>query len=374
MKPVVLLQKITRDTLSFVLLIINYTFIIFVLYNAAELVRELKTEADQRNPYPYQMAVLLLAENPEEAGPDMAEDILNILKKYKAYHTKFKLYLSAGDGISPQDVTVYLDEQEFEACILQERFCQGALSGGVCIGESMLSGTIKERQNTYLRVMSDTYLVTGVYRNGFAGGEDTRIGILWNTLTENGKTEIKSKQTDALLNGQGFYVELGSEAPLDDVFLELEADAKKQGIVCEMAEMDDNYSSYQGYWYKTLNRVSAVGMLFFALTDCLAVTTVWVLRRKREFMIRKALGAGIRDILSVLLRDIIKHIAISVPFFAVLEVLYTKLCGETAEINQYTLMKYGLILAGICVTVLCSLVIPLIQIHKLNPAEGLGGD
>lgn len=368
-----IIRIFTRDRISFFLLIINYTFIIFILYNFAELVQKIRLEEEANTPYEYQKNIELIANDTYNVKSDTVDEIISLGEEYSRYNTRLILYIPVGDGISKFQVDICFNPEELTRERVETFLDTENKNEGVYIGESILPYTFSENDKTFIIIAQDIYEVKGIYQNSSAAGNDQRIAVSYYSLTENGKEKIESKLKENL--GMEMYVSfmLGSDEDISTAFDEFGDRLNSLNISWQISENEVD-ASYQNFWYKTLNRLSSAGMLIFAFLDCYAVTTMWVMRRKREFLIRKALGAGVTDIIKVLVKDIIKYMIVSVPLFMVMELVYKKTYGEDFNVGEYELLKYIILTAGIFVVFLFSLIGPLISIHKMNPAEGLGGD
>lgn len=107
-----IIRIFTRDRISFFLLIINYTFIIFILYNFAELVQKIRLEEEANTPYEYQKNIELIADNMDSVNSDMVDEIISLGEEYSRYNTRLILYMPVGDGISEFQVDICFNPEE----------------------------------------------------------------------------------------------------------------------------------------------------------------------------------------------------------------------------------------------------------------------
>lgn len=361
---------IIRDSLSFWLLLINYTFMLFVIYNAAELLRQMRTEAALTERYNYQVMAEIKTENAEGAEQKTAEDLLQYMEEHSQHHLKLVTSLPAGEGINTFDITIVFSNRERLAPIQKQK--SGEKTGGLYIGETMQDETMQINGVQCFTLAKDSYPVTGIYENDVAGGYDNRITVFWNTLTKRSKEVVRRKLASRMQLDMSIIMVIDSNENLKDTYHNIKADLAERGIRCLVTDSVSG-SNYQSRLYVILNQAGSVGILCFAVLNCYMVTLVWVKRRTKEFMIRKAFGFGTGRLAMLLFQDIFKCIICAIPVIAVLEFLYVRIWEESLQVNEYSVLKYMVIMLGIVMTILFSMLFSLWKIYHMNPVEGMRG-
>ena len=137
-------------------------------------------------------------------------------------------------------------------------------------------------------------------------------------------------------------------------------------LICSLSEMDSSTPIYLTMQNTGLSL--ALGIYVFSVANCLVVTNYWIITKRRDMAIRKAFGWSdwqlIRMIISEMSGTLAISLIISTCFLAVLGSWNTAMFSIELTLF-FVLGTCGLLLFTLCVSVL----IPVIQILKIRPAE-----
>ena len=104
----------------------------------------------------------------------------------------------------------------------------------------------------------------------------------------------------------------------------------------------------------------------------MVVTDLWVKRRKREFIIRKAFGENNMQILKHLFKELGIFAGISCILVFILETIFYQINGEEfLDLNNF-LFHLVAVFGIICVVIVVTLILPMRKIMKIEPAIGIG--
>lgn len=367
-------RRIVRDSVSFWLMTVGYAIVIFALYNCGELITRIKTaeSVNKRYPYEYYGSAFKSIENgAEDILPDSSqlEAVLNAFSDIPADKKEITFFYQVGYGLSKSEVT--LDFSDHYADNLAKVYDNRKGLPGIYIGPNMEQYVKKFQGKRYLRVGNENFLVKGVYIRNSADEPDDRVVIPWSLMNPAIQQEFL----------RGISCELDSYGELDfNIGSYQDVTSREQAFADILAQNDmtfrKNDSEDSGVahdFFAPFNTMAAYGMLIFAVINCSAVTMIWINRRRKEFIIRKILGADTMRIMVLLVGNIGKHILCSIPIAAAVEAVYLWVCHESPTISRYAFHKYLIIAAGIFVISMLSILGPAVKIRKISPAEGLKG-
>lgn len=119
---------------------------------------------------------------------------------------------------------------------------------------------------------------------------------------------------------------------------------------------------------------SGIGLSFeiyaFSLVNCLVVTNYWIISKRRELAIFKAFGFSNCDLLKLVMKEIILILVICLLISMSILLIVSKLdiLFLPVIINfTFVLGTMGLLILSLVI----ALIMPLINILEINPAEGI---
>lgn len=238
----------------------------------------------------------------------------------------------------------------------------------VVIGEGLKRLTEETQAGEVLRIDGITYDVLGTLKDITGDGTDNRVIVFPNCFAE------------ALINGldgsYSYFVEYGSnvesELQTDQLLAWLHRfipDSKiKESMDGQIDSMDDMKTMAQ--LLRQYIKFVLYGLFAFCMIGCLIISKIWIRRRRKEIIIRKALGSGMTAIVIVLLRDlsIMMGMALLMSFAAIL--LQSLISGELWIREEYMCHSLLCLFCAVLFTILLTFIRPFYTASKLSPAEG----
>lgn len=362
--------RIFRDAFDFLLIFINLVILLFLLFNSVNLLYEMRSGAELDRQYNNQVLMGVIPNDLENVDISYVDTLLYMLESIPDAHPRLLVSLPVGDTSDVYEVGILFGTSHLLAP-LQNR-TEEMFQGGVFIGETFLETLQELNGDSCVSLLNEKYPVTAVYRNEIPGGYDDRITVFWHTLLEDSKIQIKEKLLENFSYG-GFPadIELNADTPLDDLYTDFTEALAEDGFSCETRETSRN-ANYQSWLYISLSRLGIIVISLFAFGNCYIATTMWVGRRREEFAIRKAFGADGITLFFVLLKDVLRCVALALPCTVVLQIIYLHTMGASRGVVTHQLVELGAILLGLLAIILFATLIPLYQVCKRNPAEEIG--
>lgn len=246
----------------------------------------------------------------------------------------------------------------------------------VVIGCGLLMYTQQQEKNRRLVVDGKSYEVIGILKDITGSGADDRLFLFYDCMERQEQREIDRR----LMEGEfaEFTVSYGSNGiGVEESFAELAdwlyqiGDKQYYTVSEEYTEQESGEGEVMSYVVAQVNR-GIVSVLFaFCLCACYMVSSVWIKRKKKELVVRKALGGTFGGISVVLLKDICVMVGISV----FLDVIFW---GFRMVVTQDNWLKWKYMGDNIChlglsaaAVVAASMVWPFYTVLHTTPAEGM---
>lgn len=112
----------------------------------------------------------------------------------------------------------------------------------------------------------------------------------------------------------------------------------------------------------------ALAIYLFSIVNCLVITNYWIITRRRDFAIRKAFGWPNRRLIGLIATEMVEILAVSLC----ISIIFLALLGQwnpTIFRVQLTPLFVAGTLALLLLTLALSIIIPIIRILKILPAE-----
>lgn len=253
--------------------------------------------------------------------------------------------------------------------------------GHVVIEKSLLKWTKEREDGTYICIENEWYKVTGVYARSILEeqlGESPLILISYTAMSKSLK-EMVYQWVLGTGSGAGYELCLESNQNKERVekdvknlqtFIHTWIDEKGTLEKTELSESEmaaqDNMKNYQ-----KMSRNITAALLGFNLLNCVIIIRLWIQRRRKEFVIRKTFGEGNGRILLHVAAELAK-LTLSASFIVwILEAGYYKMSGMAFMEGMPILYNFAELFLVMVVFMILLLIVPIINIIRLQPAEGM---
>lgn len=112
----------------------------------------------------------------------------------------------------------------------------------------------------------------------------------------------------------------------------------------------------------------ALSIYLFSIANCLVVTNYWIITRQRDMAICKAFGWSNYHLIRSVLAEMAGILFISLCIGIVLIAAFTKLTDGALSVDITPFFLFGTVFL-LLFTLAVSLIIPIIRILKIHPAE-----
>lgn len=222
----------------------------------------------------------------------------------------------------------------------------------------------------YIEICNELYKVTGWLGSSESDYWDNMVVLDWNYLG--------SMYKNALCKAGGGKLVYGSET--------IEGDAIKKSYSewCGSMLAYDTGISMQGTFMRSTGQSVSQGVIdrsnidlnmivyVFCVINCVVISELWFMFRRKEIGIRKACGQSNMAIAKILACDIIGMMLTAAGIFVLLYVIFNAVFvssfGVAIRFNYVTFA--GVIITGIVVT-LVSIALPMYKCFRLQPSEAI---
>ncbi len=238
----------------------------------------------------------------------------------------------------------------------------------VLIGEGLKRLTEKTQAGEVLRIDGIAYDVLGILKDITGDGTDNRVLVFRNCFAENLISGLDGSYSYFVEYGSNVESELQTDRLLAWLHRFIPDSRLKESTDGQIDSMDDMKTMAQ--LLRQYVKFVLYGLFAFCMIGCLITSTIWIRRRRKEIIIRKALGSGMTAIVIVLLRDlgIMMGMAFFMSFAAIS--LQSLLSGESWIREEYMLHSLFYLFGAALITILVTFIRPFYTASKINPAEG----
>lgn len=294
-----------------ILLIVNMTLSFFLMFNAISLIASLIDERRTMNCFSYSSTINIDCMSKSEE----VIDVINHLLTYE------------NDKISLQNVHVFLgdDVQNYVASI----YFSNNSNVSIEMGETL--------QKRFTVFENDELTVNGVCVKKIKYLEDSNhtipdngILINWGMISD----ELKESIVNISLRNLGLTVLIESNEPIDSIVNDICMYADSKGLsALSFHKIKDK--SFEDKWNDTFNLLFLSISFSFSFFANASAIEVWMQKRKKGLMIRSAFGFSTKQIVLLILKQIIKFSFVSFCLAIVIEILYCILLDVNYGINNY---------------------------------------
>lgn len=377
-------HRFFRDKWMNVLLMLALGISFFLTLNGLQTMNEIQAVYEnqrQQQKHEKYTAVFDLTENnvEEETEPREKDFFGNIPCNYS------NIILS-GIVISVRGTSQY---QSLQICLKENETPKYQLEygkyndnpGHVVIEKSLLKWTEEREDGTYICIENEWYKVTGVYARSILEeqlGERPLILISYTAMSKSLK-EMVYQWVSGTGSGAGYELCLESNQNKERVEKDVENLQTfihtwlNENETLEKTELSESEMTAQNNMenYQKMSQNITAALLGFSLLNCVIIIRLWIQRRRKEFVIRKTFGEGNGRILLHVAAELAK-LTLSASFIVwILEYGYYKMSGMAFMQGMPMLYNFARLFLIMVFFMILLLIIPIINIIRLQPAEGM---
>ncbi|MDE6762049.1 MAG: ABC transporter permease [Lachnospiraceae bacterium] len=360
-----------HDKLAGSVMMIAFCFTFFIIVNVLRIQNAQSAAKEQAGKEHYANSHIFQYQTPdtEIINARIQVDKLNITQGNVIL--VFKTVVGTGYSIAPIHLVVSYNEPLVEE-LQHGRFpTDNEISHGrkcVVVGEGLLRLAETKGNSREIVINGVSYEISGVLKDVTGDGNDNRVIVFYNCFSERSMED---------LNGEYWFdIEYGSNigeigqieelqtwlyqfaGPEHFVTVEQE-DMEELNDARTLEQMMDRYKKFVLY-----------GLLILCMGGCFVVSSVWIKRRRKEMMIRKAFGSSFWKISGILFKDLAIMMAGAVLIDIVIFSIQGMITGEAIMRQEYLYNNLLYLIGAGAVVILVTLIRPLYMVFKISPAEG----
>ena len=356
-----IIQKITRDRLSFILLYFGMGLILFSLVKSLGIKMQLDdlTGYDRRYGYKYDGHLAVYKEYYEDDTDWDAEQILckdlfyvyiDALGKVKTEETALVYNFESDGMIGLGELYYVISDKRDEKFLKKYKYCDD--EADAYITRDLLRVTYERDGMRYIDIDGISLRIGGEYTAADFGGRG-KVVIFREGLDEENKKIFDRCFYDVNNLIVGFHVEIKSDQPVDDELMSINR-------LMDDNEVDGYYISrdfinndlYERSEYDDYAKQSVEGMwteLIFAAVNFIVIMFVWINRRRKDMAIRLIYGQKPESIAFDYLKEIVLCMVLTIPFVFVLNIFYSFM-GDDIDIISFSSKYIDFIAKGLGLT------------------------
>jgi putative ABC transport system permease protein len=124
-------------------------------------------------------------------------------------------------------------------------------------------------------------------------------------------------------------------------------------------------------FYAGIKALILIVLFLVSLINCLQISKLWILRKKKDLVILRAYGMDNRKIIFNISGELVQMIFVSMLFVFVLNLIYN-IIFNSGKLVMSIYIRNSLFLLGAFLVVVLFTIIPAIDsVRRINPAQGL---
>ena len=376
-----------RDPVMSVLLVISLGLTFLLIFNGIEMGNQFVSAQEQKEQEHYKTEVKLryevLEDDEEDDEPktekERQKNFLSTLDITTGNVILYERGVGIGNAFRQSEIYVMLASNEENTYQLdwgrfptKEELAEQKKV--VMIGKGMGKYTQQIEGKRMLLIEADYYEVIGEFADYTGRNADGRILLYYDSLTEIIKKRLYDQLEDPM-NSYTFLYGTNQTEFTDswESFYQWAVTNLDENLVVETENMEEEE--------KEENSMATVMVQFnpyiiailvcFSVINCIVISNLWIQRRKKEFVIRKAYGQSLFRIGLQLLGEIIKFSVMATGLMLILQLCYNAIIGQKMYWYKHIVsnLSYFLLLMGVVIVVV--LILPMRKIAKINPAIGI---
>lgn len=368
-------HHLIHDRLASTLMIVTLTLSFLVVLNVIKIQNEQKIGEHQLEQERYLSEKVYRYDfGDEEPETNMKIDALDIRVGNVIITSEYN-QIGDADYYAPMDIVVAYNEPLVEKLqegrypteteIMHERRC-------VVIGTGLLRFTKKDGKERVLSIDGMDYEVLGILKDVTGNEMDDRMIVFYDALAEQTKARFdkrleESFDTDILYGSNKGTLE---ESQVLENWLYQTVDKKYFSMVEEDELEDIEYSYEAANMMREYNKYTLYAMFAFCMCACFLVSSVWIKRRRKEMVVRKALGSSFLKVTGILIKDLGIMIGISIIMDVVFLSMQILVTGNNWIRQDYITDNIQNIGMAVAIILFVTMIRPLYIVATISPAEG----
>lgn len=368
-------HHLIHDRLASTLMIVTLTLSFLVVLNVIKIQNEQKIGEHQLEQERYLFEKVYRYDfGDEEPETNMKIDELDIRIGNVIITSEYN-QIGDADYYAPMDIVVAYNEPLVEKLqegrypteteIMHERRC-------VVIGTGLLRFTKKDGKERVLSIDGMEYEVLGILKDVTGNEMDDRMIVFYDALAEQTKARFdkrleESFDTDILYGSNKGTLE---ESQVLENWLYQTVDKKYFSMVEEDELEDIEYSYEAANMMREYNKYTLYAMFAFCMCACFLVSSVWIKRRRKEMVVRKALGSSFLKVTGILIKDLGIMIGISIIMDVVFLSMQILVTGNNWIRQDYITDNIQNIGMAVAIILFVTMIRPLYIVATISPAEG----
>lgn len=349
--------------------LIGLFFLSFIVVLNVLHIRDKQLDADRQQEKEQYATRIVYLYNGEETAKLPDFEHLNLTKGNVLF--VFNTVVGNGYAIAPIHMVAVFNEPLPEE-LKEGRFpTDNEIAHGrkcVVIGEGLTRLTEKKKEGTVLKIDGVDYDVTGILKDVAGDGTDNRVFVFQSCLAATSANDLDGTSSYFVKYGSNEETQLQTEQLLVWLHGFIPDSAMEKSEEKEMEMMDGMKTTAQLLHQYT--EFALYGLFIFCMIGCLIVSTIWMKRRKKEMMIRKAFGCKMTGIIAVLLKDLGIMLGIALAGSLAFFLLQGIVTGENWFREEYLFRNLCYLLGAVMLMMVCSFIHPIYMAYKISPVEG----
>ena len=234
----------------------------------------------------------------------------------------------------------------------------------VAVGRNKAKFATVENGKKYLVIEGDRYEISGILGSDKSDYWDNKVVLNIACLGD--------KTLNSLMKKMSYTVELGSNSyELDDTYKTVYGNIKsidQDSVIKAKKLISNGESTLEKSMAKENMQVNVITYIFCVLNSMI-ISEFWIIQRRKEFAIKKALGMKNSKIIMEMFINITELSGISLIMFLLLNILSKVFVGSAFIDIKISFITVLTVIAAIIVTVVASLIYPVYKIFHMNPAQ-----
>lgn len=376
-----------RDPVMSVLLVISLGLTFFLIFNGIEMVSQFSLAQEQKKKEHYKTEVKLRYVGLDEydRSDDLAKkektwkDFLSLLNIDTGNVILYETGFGIGNAFGGSEVFIQLATNEENIYQLERgRFPTkeelAEQKKVVIIGIGMEKYTEQIEGKTMLRIENDYYEVIGEFSDCTGRNADGRILLYYEALTEVMKKKLYDQLEDPMNSYTLLYGTNGTEFSASwEYFYQWAVTNLNENLVPETENMDEveREENSLATVMVQFNPYIIIILVCFSVINCIVICSLWIQRRKKEFVIRKAYGQSLFRIGLQLLGEVIKLSVVATGLMMILQLCYNAIMGQKMYWYHHIVSNFSYFILLISIVIIVILILPIRKIAKINPAIGI---